>query len=272
MCANIAPGGVAANYSVVAVAGVTYTWTVPAGAIGLTGQGTANISFTYPAGYTGGTISVIASNGCGTSGPRTLTVSRLLPATPSAIDVIESQGCPDRIYTYSLIGMPSNAVSVQWTSPAGSTILTGQGTPSITVSYPPTAINGTVTATAVNNCGSSTVRSVAAKYPTCGDGPPPPPGPRPTAKGATTVTTTAAETMQVNVFPNPTVSDFKLQVVTAAKETIRVRVLDMQGRELKNLVVSALQTTNIGSDLGAGAYIMEVKQGNTVKTVKLIKF
>jgi len=38
------------------------------------------------------------------------------------------------------------------------------------------------------------------------------------------------------------------------------------------MVVLAGQTSNIGSDLKAGAYIMEVKQGNIVKTVKVIKF
>ena len=41
VCANIAPGGTAATYTVAQQPTVTsYTWTVPAGAIGLTGQGT----------------------------------------------------------------------------------------------------------------------------------------------------------------------------------------------------------------------------------------
>jgi hypothetical protein len=271
VCANIAPGGTAASYSVLAVAGQTYNWTVPAGAIGLTGQGTAAISFTYPAGYTSGTISVTATNGCGTSGSRTLNVSKLNPATPSAIDVIEAQGCPDRIFTYSVSAMPANAVSVQWTVPPAATGFTGQGTTSISVSYPATAVNSTVTATAVNNCGTSSVKSVAVKLPACGDGPPPPPGPRSSAKGNTTAAT-PAETMQVNVYPNPTVSDFKLQVVTAGKETIHVRVLDIQGRELKSITVMPYQTINVGSDLKSGSYMIEVRQGSVVKTTKLIKF
>ena len=78
--------------------------------------------------------------------------------------------------------------------------------------------------------------------------------------------------MSVNVYPNPSVSDFKLQVVTAAKEKITVRIMDLQGRSFKSITVQPYQTTTIGSDLKAGAYMMEVKQGNNVKTTKLIKF
>ena len=107
VCSNIAPAGTAATYTVAQQPTVTsYTWTVPAGAIGLTGQGTNSISFTYPAGYTGGTISVIATNGCGTSTARNLTVSTLSPATPSVIDVIQTTACPNRVFTYSLASMP----------------------------------------------------------------------------------------------------------------------------------------------------------------------
>ena len=263
-CAYIAPNGVPASYSVVAVAGNTYNWTVPAGSTGLTGQGTANISFIYPAGFTSGSISVTATNGCGTSGVRSLSISVLNPAAPSAIDVVEFESCPNRVYTYTVASLPANAVSVQWTVPAEAVSFTGQGTTSISVSYPSTIVNGYVTAQAVSNCGSSTVRSVLAKYAACEDGPPPP-----FAKGGIG---NVVEGLQVNVYPNPSVSDFKVQVLTAGKEKIIVRITDMQGRSIKNITVQPFQTTTVGSDLKAGAYMMEVKQGNSIKTTKLIKF
>ena len=264
-CPFITPSG-AATYTVTAVPSVTtYTWSVPAGAIGLTGQGTNTISFTYPSGFTTGTVSVTASNGCGTSGVRTLTIGTLQPATPSVIDVIQLQPCPNRVYSYTIASMPANAQSVLWTAPAGATILTGQGTTSITVSYPGTAVNGNVTATGVNNCGTSVARVSAVKLPAC------PPEERSTdlfTKSGNQV----VESMNVNIFPNPTTTDFKLQVVTAGKEEINVRILDIQGRYLKQITVMPYQTVNLGAELKAGSYLVEVKQGKTVKTTRVIKF
>ncbi|MFT3909018.1 MAG: T9SS type A sorting domain-containing protein [Ferruginibacter sp.] len=267
-CPYMAPNGVAASYSIVPVSGATsYTWTVPVGAIGFTGQGTTSISFTYPNTFVSGSVSVTATNGCGTSVARSLSITKLAPATPSVIDVIQVASCPDRIYTYTLTGMPANATSVQWTVPAGGTITNGQGTSSITVSYSVASVNGNVTAQAINNCGSSTIRTSAVKLGSCQ-------GERSiTTKGSTVPATTASvESMQVSVFPNPTVSDFKLQVVTAGKQTINVRILDAQGRSIKTFTVMPYQTINVGSELKAGAYIMEVRQGSEVKLTKLLKF
>ncbi|MFT3909020.1 MAG: T9SS type A sorting domain-containing protein [Ferruginibacter sp.] len=277
-CEYIAPNGVAATYSVTNDPGVTYNWTVPLNVIGLTGQGTNSISFTYPNGFTSGTVSVVGTNGCGTGPSRSLSITRLVPAALSQIDVIQTANCPDRVFTYSVVAIPTNATSVQWTVPtaSGAILVSGQGTRSITVSYPSTAVNGSVTATAVSNCANSGTRSVAVKLAVCAGGPPPPPPP-PFAKGGSasqvlTGSTIANENMQVSLFPNPTVSDFKLQVLTAGKETIRVRIMDMQGRNIKSIVVMPYQTISVGSDLKAGAYMMEVRQGSDVKVTKLLKF
>ncbi|MEO7522742.1 MAG: T9SS type A sorting domain-containing protein, partial [Ferruginibacter sp.] len=273
VCANIAPGGAAATYTTSSAPGVAYNWMVPAGATGLTGQGTSSISFTYPNGFTTGMISVVAANGCGVSGTRSLNVSRIAPSATSVISVVETQGCPDRIFTYSIPAIPSNATSALWTVPtsAGVVLISGQGTVNIIVSYPAGIVNGNVTVQATNNCGNSAVRSLAVHLTECGDGPPPPPGPR-TAKANTTEIARAAEGLQFNVFPNPTTSDFKLQVVTAGNELVRVRVIDMQGRTVNNISIMPKQTVSIGAGLKAGAYLMEVRQGDSVKTTKLLKF
>jgi len=177
--------------------------------------------------------------------------------------------CPNRQYSYTIATMPANAQSVQWTAPAGATIVSGQGTNSIVVSYPGTAVNGNVTATAVNNCGSSVVRFIAVKLPAC---PPPPPfagNNNPLFKGNVAA---AAEVMNVNVYPNPTTTDFKLQVLTAGKEEISVRVLDMTGRFIKQVTVMPYQTINIGAELKAGSYMIEVRQGSSLKTTRVLKF
>ena len=266
-CPFISPNGTAATYSIPAVANATgYNWTVPAGVIGLTGQGTNSISFSYPPGFTSGVVSVTASNGCGTSAPRNLNINTLLPSTPGNIDVVNTGVCPNRTYTYTLATLPANAVSVNWTASAG-TILSGNGTTNITVSYPASAINGVITAQAVNNCGQSVLRSISVKLPACVAAAPPPPF----AKSANE-TNTLSDALSVNVYPNPTTTDFKLQVLTAGKEEISVRVLDMTGRFYKQLTVMPYQTINLGAELKAGAYMLEVKQGGVRKVVRVVKF
>jgi hypothetical protein len=84
--------------------------------------------------------------------------------------------------------------------------------------------------------------------------------------------TTPAESMSVKVFPNPTSSNFNLQVVTAGKEEVTARVLDIQGRFIQSVKVAPNQTLSLGSALKAGAYFIEVRQGKDVKTTRVMKF
>ncbi|MEO8772111.1 MAG: T9SS type A sorting domain-containing protein, partial [Ferruginibacter sp.] len=218
-------------------------------------------------GFVSGSLSVTTTNGCGTSTTaRTLSINKLNPAIPGVIDVIQTQPCPNRVFTYSIAATPANSTSVQWTVPVAATLVSGQGTNSIMVTYPGTSVNGNVTAQSFNNCGSSTLRSTSVHLPTCVE------EKQSNCYTKDGSTKPAAEAMKVNVYPNPTVSDFKLQVVTAGKQTIHVRIMDAQGRSIKTFEVMPYQTIHVGSDLKTGAYMMEVRQGNEVKITKLLKF
>ncbi len=277
------PSGTEATYSVARVGDNTYNWTVPAGAT-ITGQTqTAThsvITVSYSAAFTSGSISVTATNNCGTSVvARTLALSRLNPGTPSAIDVVNTQSCPTRQYTYSLASMPANATSVQWTVPAGGTIISGAGTTSITVSYEGTAIIGQVTATANNGCGNSSTRSVSVKLPAC------PPAPRTNELPVTKQTQpekqqptkaqpeVVADNMEVTVFQNPSTHAFKLVARSADKATkMQVRVLDNLGREHKRYVMMPGETLTLGAELKAGAYFLEVTQGTERITKRVLKY
>ena len=265
-CEYIGVAGAIATYSVGAAAGVnSYDWTVPANAINVTGQGTRSISFKYPAGFASGTISVTATNGCGTSGSRLLTISRLNPSMPGQIDVINTTTCPDRVYSYTISSMPAQATSLLWAVPAGATLLSGQGTTSISVSYPLTTINGLVTVKSVSNCGVSSTRTITIKLGAC-------PPSDPLTKGIEMAEPTAPADMKVSVYPNPSVNDFNLRVITADRELITVRVLDVQGRLVKEIKVAPYQTINFGAELKAGVYIIEVRQGKAVKMERVVKF
>jgi hypothetical protein len=48
--------------------------------------------------------------------------------------------------------------------------------------------------------------------------------------------------------------------------------LDVQGRFIKSMTIASHQTISIGNELKAGVYMLEVKQGVEVKTVRLVKY
>jgi hypothetical protein len=267
------PTGTPVVYTIRKMAATSYNWTAPAGATITShpngaGVNDTTIEITYSSGFTSGNVTVSASNNCGAGPVRSLGIISLRPGAVGGITTAQTVSCPNREYTYTVASFPTNGTSILWTVPAGGTILSGQGTLSITVSYTSGVINGTVTATGYNNCGNSPApRSINVKLTACGG----------RATGKETVPAASAvpfaeEKMKVNVFPNPTVSDFKLQVVTAEKEVIKIRILDMQGREMKNITVMPYQTINIGADLKAGSYLVEVTQGRNKTTQKLLKF
>jgi hypothetical protein len=193
-------------------------------------------------------------------------VSRLTASIPSQIDVINVSGCPNRVYTYTISTNPSNATSLVWSVPAGATFVSGQGTTSITVSYPPTTIDGVVYIQALNNCSLSGARSSRVKLGACASGISANNNPQ------TKVMPLSARGMKVQVYPNPTTSTFNLQVITTDSKAINARILDVQGRFIKSIIVAPYQTATIGSELKAGVYMVEVKQGNEVMTVRVVKY
>jgi hypothetical protein len=256
---------------------MNYDWTIPAGNIGLTGQGTNTISFTYPAGFASGVVSVTATNGCGTGSARTLQVSKLNPATPGVIDVIQTGFCDARSFTYTLSAMPANATSVLWTVPisSGAVIISGQGTTSITVSYPSAAIQGVVTAQAVNNCASSVVRSTQVKLPAC----PPPTFTRNGSGNNNTMVkqvSDAAKTGIINLFPNPASVEINLMLNHDVDEVTVFEITDFTGnviaREERSLIAGPNKMNFNISRLSSGLYFINWKDHDkTKRSARFIK-
>lgn len=282
-CGSMLPNGVAATYTISSLSTATsYIWTAPPGAVITHPNANAindtTITVLFPAGFTAGTITVTATNGCGTGALRSLAITKLNPATPSVIDVIQTHFCDDaqgRVYTYTLASMPSNAASVQWTIPAGATLLSGQGSTSIAVSYPATAVSGIITAQAISNCAVSTLRSAVVKLPAC-----------PTAGFAGKQNNTqpvqqiskpispavAAGEMEINVYPNPSINDFNLKVIAGSTEKISARLISAEGIAVKTFTLVSSQSISFGNDLKPGVYMLEVRQGTKVKTTRIIRY
>ena len=150
-----------------------YTWTVPPGATITSGQGTTSVLITF--GNTNGSVSVDVSNECtlvNVSLPVTLSgcaffaggsndgfasnigCIQQLDGGPALIPgpIVGSSGfCPSATEAYSITVSGATASSIYvWTVPAGSTITSGQGTPSIVVTFGGT--NGNVGVAISNEC------------------------------------------------------------------------------------------------------------------------
>jgi hypothetical protein len=130
---------------------------VPDGATITAGGGTKSITVSYGSNFTSGFIEVAAANDCGQSSsmnPSRISVQATL-ATPTAINGDATGLCKRTGVVYSIITVPG-ATSYTWMVPGGATIVSGQGTTSVTVNYGTAFSGGTICVKANNACGSST--------------------------------------------------------------------------------------------------------------------
>ncbi|MBX2942742.1 MAG: SBBP repeat-containing protein [Cyclobacteriaceae bacterium] len=144
---NTLCAGATQTYSVTNDATATsYTWTLPSG---WSGASTTN-SITITAGTTGGTISVTANNGCGSSTAQTLaTTINNAPAQPSAISGNNTL-CAGASQTYSVTN-DATATSYTWILPGGWSGTSTTNSIIVTVG----TSTGSITVMANNECGSS---------------------------------------------------------------------------------------------------------------------
>jgi hypothetical protein len=80
------------------------------------------------------------------------------------------------------------------------------------------------------------------------------------------------DVFSVRVSPNPSRTTFRIQTISKSDEPVMIRVIDQAGRVVSTeLNTAAKQPMIIGSRLQAGLYYAEVRQGDNVQTVKLVK-
>lgn len=146
------------TYSVTNVPGRTYAWTAPAGATINSGQGSSTVTVAYGSGFTTqSNLCVSVSNGCASSPPRCVTILRNIPPTPTGVTGPTSV-CGGNSGIYTVQPNP-RATSYLWSVPPGAS-LTGQGSSSITVTFPPGFTYGSVLVRYVNSCATSTPAGV----------------------------------------------------------------------------------------------------------------
>jgi len=156
-----------------AVAGaVSYAWTLPEGVEQVSGGTERIITVNFanvatPTGITALPISVKAVNGCGLqSAAKALSLTRALPLKPAAITTTLANVCSiagtNATATYSVAPVAGAfANGYAWTAPLGATIVSGQGTTSIAVSYAGNFTAGNVSVTSSNGVGTSLPTTLA---------------------------------------------------------------------------------------------------------------
>ena len=150
------------TYECAEVIGATYTWTAPANANIVNGQGTKMVTVAFSDAYTTGSLSVKATNCFGTSTLlKALTVSKkVVPATPGVISGINGF-CVPSTQTFSIAAV-ANAIDYFWTAPANASIVSQSGT-SVTVSFTSAYSSGSLSVMAGNCSGISTARTLAVR-------------------------------------------------------------------------------------------------------------
>ncbi|MDQ3278667.1 MAG: PA14 domain-containing protein, partial [Bacteroidota bacterium] len=77
--------------------------------------------------------------------------------------------------------------------------------------------------------------------------------------------------LSIKVLPNPSPSQFTLQVGAAAGERVTIRIMDMLGRIVETKTTAANTSVQVGSTYRPGTYLVQVVQGGEKVTLKLVK-
>jgi hypothetical protein len=264
-------GGNTYSYTITAGVNATaYNITGPVGSIVTDGTTTNNsntlttsqlvINVTFPANYVSGTIIVSSSNGCATSATsKTIAVSRAL-GTPTVITGAATV-CANTEYTFTTPTVAN--VSYTWVVPTGVTILSGQGTNTITVAVAATmATTALLKVKTVSLCGiSSGLKSFTLTKGACKAG---------TLNESSTPTA-------IVLYPNPAQDVVNFDIPSNELDQATIALYTVTGaliREQKALLNPELNTLQIAtSDLPSGIYLAKISFANNdnIKTLKFSK-
>jgi subtilisin-like proprotein convertase family protein len=152
----VCPGDVVSYLAAVSTGATSYNWTIPSGTTIVSGQGTRTLNLQFNSSFTGGIISVVAVNSCGSSATTTRSLTLNPPSTPSVITG-NGTGLCNLLEAFSVTA--TSGMSYVWTVPSGASIVSGQGTSAISVQFSSTFGKGSISVVAQNNCGTSTSRT-----------------------------------------------------------------------------------------------------------------
>jgi len=92
-----------------------------------------------------------------------------------------------------------------------------------------------------------------------------------TTNSSLSVNKTTTNGIKVNVFPNPSRSDFTILLESKSEEPVQLKVISMYGKTVHLVSGSATQEYRFGTNFASGMYLLQVTQGKATATVKLVK-
>ena len=229
-----------------------------------TGENDTIVQLRFYNNFTTVSLQVRAVNACGISSPRTTSISIIKPSPLGAISSVNTSACPNRVIKYAVSALPANTDSIIWSIPSSGTILSGQGTTRISVSYPPSAsFSGYVSAKGINNCSVGNSSILRVSFVACTN--------VVVKQFSRDEGLSKDEHFNINIYPNPTAALFNLKVNSQRVEKISITIYDLQGRLMQRLMVNPNELNQLGRELMPGNYFIEIKQGVNSKIERLIK-
>ncbi|MEP7168715.1 MAG: T9SS type A sorting domain-containing protein, partial [Bacteroidota bacterium] len=233
-----------------------YTWTLPAGATGITGQGTQNIQFNVPSNFTTGLVTVVANSSLcapATSPAKSITINGA-PPVPGTITANPSAWCSGAPVNFSVSAV-SPLPQYSWTLTNGA-ITMGQNTTNIDVTWG--TGTGNVSVRAINTCGASSahVQSFAS---TCRE---------------ENETEGESGSQQLAAYPNPAHGMLTVSIDVKESPGIRLQLTDITGRIVlseNESSIEGLNTYRLGlNHLSKGVYMLEAKTGSGSWKTKVV--
>lgn len=243
------------SYTCPPQAGATFIWSSTVGTV-QSGQGSNSVSISFGS-FTTGTISVVASNGCGSSAARTISVKGA-PNTPGVITANPVIWCNNDAgiqFTSSLSGL-SGTYTLNWTvlPASAATYVSGQGTNTYTVDW--NAGNAIVSLTASNACGNGT-RTFAAST-SCREA------------GYTTEQTIST----IEVYPNPASDKLNIKYVGEQGGDMSLQLMDVTGKLVLNQTIKVSEVTGTHTiditGFAKGVYMLHVSSINKTENIRVV--
>lgn len=91
------------------------------------------------------------------------------------------------------------------------------------------------------------------------------------AREAITTSGNIKQSLEVSLSPKPSSNRFALIVHSTKKEAVQLRVIDVKGKVVYIAKGMPEQHFSFGNELINGMYMVEVRQGEEVRTVKAVK-